>query len=234
VRRIFEEYLKGKSCYKTAEGLTADGILTATGRRKWYESTIKKMLQNEKYCGDALLQKTITIDFFTHKRIINRGHVQQYYVENSHPPIISKEIFQKVQQEMERRRRLKGVTDKNRSRYSNKYAFSGKIICGNCGARFRRIRWGGAPKYKKYVWGCRNRDEKGPEGCSMKAVDEEKLKEAFVRMVNRQIEDKDAFISRLVDNIEKVFAEKANSIDVAAIDKRLDELREEIECKGKY
>ncbi|WP_227765074.1 recombinase family protein [Zhaonella formicivorans] len=229
VRRVFEEYLKGKSCYKIAEGLEADGILTATGGRKWHESVIKKMLQNEKYAGDALLQKTITVDFLTHKRVINKGHVQQYYVENSHPPIISKETFEMTQQEMERRRKLKGVTDENRSRHSNKYAFSGKIICGDCGSLFRRVRWGQGEKYKKYMWICRNRDEKGPQGCSMKAVDEEKLKKAFVRMVNRQIKDTDKFISRMLGNIEKVFAEKANSVNVAAIDKRLDELREEME-----
>lgn len=229
VRRVFEEYLKEKSCYKIAEGLEADGILTATGGKKWHESVIKKMLQNEKYAGDALLQKTITVDFLTHKRIINKGHVQQYYVENSHPAIISKETFERAQQEMERRRKLSGVTDENRSRHSNKYAFSGKIICGECSSRFRRIRWGQGEKYKKYVWICRNRDEKGPEGCSMKAVDEEKLKKAFVRMVNKQIKDTDKFISRMLENIEKVFSEKANSVDVAAIDKRLDELREEME-----
>lgn len=82
---------------------------------------------------------------------------------------------------------------------------------------------------RKYVWICRNRDEKGLEGCSMKAVDDEKLKQAFVQMVNWQIKDTDKFISRLLGNIEKVFAEKANSVDVDAIDKRLDELREEIE-----
>lgn len=229
VRRVFEEYLKGKSCYKIAEGLEADGILTATGGRKWHESVIRKMLQNEKYAGDALLQKTITVDFLTHKRIINKGHVQQYYVENSHPPIISKETFEKTQQEMERRRKLKGVTEENKSRYSNKYAFSGKIICGECGSRFRRIHWGQGEKYKKYVWICRNRDEKGPEGCGMRGVDEEKLKKAFVRMVNRQIKDTDKFISKMLENIEKIFTEKANFVDVTAIDKRLDELREEME-----
>lgn len=124
---------------------------------------------------------------------------------------------------------MKGVTDENRSRHSNKYAFSGKIICGGYGSRFRRVRWGQGEKYKKYVWVCRNRDEKGPEGCSMKTVDEEKLKKAFVRMVNRQIKDKDKFISRMLGNIEKVFEERANSVNVTAIDKRLDELREEME-----
>ena len=90
-------------------------------------------------------------------------------------------------------------------------------------------RWGQGEKYKKYVWICRSRDEKGPKGCSIKAVDEEKLKKAFVRMVNRQIKDTDKFISRMLGNIGKIFAEKANSVDVAAIDKRLDELRKEME-----
>gem|GEM_PF-737543 len=188
-----------------------------------------KIVRENMCSTDALLQKTITVDFLTHKRIINKGHVQQYYVENSHPPIISKETFERTQQEMERRRKLSGVTDENRSRHSNKYAFSGKIICGECGSRFRRIRWGQGEKYKKYMWICRNRDEKGPEGCSIKAVDEEKLKKAFVRMVNRQIKDTDKFLSRMLGNIEKVFTNKANSVDVTAIDKRLDELREEME-----
>ena len=229
VRRIFEEYLKGKSRNKIAEGLEKDGILTVTGGNKWHDSVIKKMLQNEKYAGDALLQKTITVDFLTHKRVINKGHVPQYYVENSHPPIISKETFERAQQEMERRRKLKGVTDENKSRHSNKYPFSGKIVCGECGSIFTRVRWGQGEKYKKYVWNCRKRSKKGPEGCSMKAVDEEKLKKAFVRMVNRQIKDTDKFISRMLENIEKVFAERANSVDVAAIDKRLEELREEME-----
>lgn len=97
VRRIFAEYLAGKGCKAIAKGLEADRIPTATGRTAWHESVIKKMLKNEKYAGDALLQKTVMTDFLTHKRVVNDGDVQQYYVENSHPAIVSKETFQAVQ-----------------------------------------------------------------------------------------------------------------------------------------
>ncbi len=226
VRRIFAEYLAGKGCKAIAKGLERDGILTATGKKVWHESVIKKMLQNEKYAGDALLQKTITVDFLTHKRVKNKGHVQQFYVENSHPAIISKETFQAVQVEMERRSELMGG-DKTRSRYTSKYPFSGKIFCSECGAAFRRKSWG-VGKYKKYVWICRTRDEQGPKGCNMQAVDEEKLQEAFVRVVNRLITDRDTFVKRMTENIEKVFYEKASKVDVADVDRRLEELRTEI------
>jgi site-specific DNA recombinase len=226
VRRIFSEYLAGKGCKAIGRGLERDGILTATGRKVWHESVIKQMLQNEKYAGDALLQKTITVDFLTHRRVKNKGQVQRFYVENSHPAIISKETFQAVQAEMERRSELMGG-DKTRSRYTSKYPFSGKIFCSECGAAFRRKSWG-VGKYKKHVWICRTRDEQGPKGCSMPAVDEEKLRKAFVRVVNRLISDRSTVISRMTENIEKVFADQASTIDVAAIDGRLEELRGEM------
>ena len=100
VRRIYREYLEGKSMDKIAKGLEADGILTGAGKRKWWTSTINKILRNEKYIGDALLQKTFTIDFLSKKRIKNNGTMPQYYVEGDHDAIISKEVFLLVQEEL--------------------------------------------------------------------------------------------------------------------------------------
>lgn len=230
VRRIFAEYLAGKGLKAIGKGLEADGIATATGNAVWHESVIKQMLQNEKYAGDALLQKTVTVDFLTHKRIKNEGQVQQFFVENSHPAIISKETYQAAQREMERRSQLKGG-DKSRSRYTNKYPFSGKVFCGECGEPFSRKCWGGAStpaKYRKYVWMCRIRMEKGPKGCDMQAVNEEKLQEAFMRVVNRLITERETFISRMLENVEKVVRERASAVDMAAIDGRLKELHGEM------
>ncbi len=226
VRRIFAEYLAGKGCKAICKGLEADGILTVTGKSAWNDSVIKKMLQNEKYSGDALLQKTVTTDFLTHKRVKNNGHVQQFYVENSHPSIVSKEIYQAAQREIERRSHLISG-DKNPSRYTNRYPFSGKIVCSECGAFFRRKSWG-TGKYKKLVWICRNRDEKGLKGCRVQAVGEEKLQDAFVRVVNRLIYNKEAFIKQMLENIQKVFEERANAVNIGAIDRRLEELRGEM------
>lgn len=93
VKRIYREYLEGASLVQIARGLESDEILTAAKRSKWRPESIKKILQNEKYIGDALLQKTYTVDFLTKKRVVNIGHVPQYYVENNHEPIIPREIY---------------------------------------------------------------------------------------------------------------------------------------------
>lgn len=97
IRRIFREYLEGKSLIQIGRGLEADSILTGAGKERWRPETIKKMLSNEKYIGDALLQKTYTVDFLTKKRVKNEGLVPQYYVENSHEGIIPKDLYMQVQ-----------------------------------------------------------------------------------------------------------------------------------------
>ena len=93
VKRIYREYLEGSSLLQIGRGLEADGILTAAGKAKWRPETLRKILQNEKYIGDALLQKTYTVDFLNKKRVQNNGIVPQYYVENSHPPIIPRDLY---------------------------------------------------------------------------------------------------------------------------------------------
>lgn len=128
VKRIYREYLEGASLVQIARGLEADEILTAAKRSKWRPESIKKILQNEKYIGDALLQKTYTVDFLTKKRVVNNGHVPQYYVENNHEPIIPREIYLQVQEEMMRRANIRnGKTGKKRV-YSSKYALSSIVF----------------------------------------------------------------------------------------------------------
>jgi len=104
IKRIYREYLEGASMLKIARGLEADGILNGAGNEKWHTSNINQILRNEKYIGDALLQKTYTTDFLTKTRVKNHGIVPQYYVENSHEAIIPREIFMQVQEELIRRR----------------------------------------------------------------------------------------------------------------------------------
>lgn len=106
VKRIYREYLEGASLLQIGKGLEADGILTGAGKKKWRPETIKKILQNEKYIGDALLAKTYTVDFLTKKRVKNNGIVPQYYVENSHEPIVPRDLYMQVQEEMVRRANL--------------------------------------------------------------------------------------------------------------------------------
>ena len=140
VKRIFREYLEGYSYNIISKGLEADGIKTAAGKTKWVATTLRKILRNEKYIGDALLQKTVTTDFLTKKRVENKGLVPQYYIENNHEPIIPRELFLRVQEEMARRASLE-TNVLRRRQYSGKYALTNIVFCAHCGEVFQRTQW---------------------------------------------------------------------------------------------
>ena len=159
VLRIYREYLEGASLFQIGQGLEADGIKTAAGSDCWLQSTLKKILTNEKYIGDALLQKTYTVDFLNKKRVANNGIVLQYYVENSHPAIIPREKFMKVQEEMYRRAHMECRLDQKRRIYSSRYALSSIVYCAHCNDIFRRINWNNRG-CKSTVWRCLSRVEK--------------------------------------------------------------------------
>lgn len=141
VKRIYREYLEGASLAQIGKSLEADGILTAAGKAKWRPETLKKILQNEKYIGDALLQKTYTVDFLSKKRVKNNGIVPQYYVENSHEPIIPRDLYMQVQEEMVRRANLHSGAKRKKRVYSSKYALSSIVYCSKCVDIYRRIAW---------------------------------------------------------------------------------------------
>ncbi|MBE6059274.1 MAG: hypothetical protein E7215_03745 [Clostridium sulfidigenes] len=128
VRRIFREYLDGKGYAVIARGLEADGVKTAAGKTKWWDSTIKGILENEKYYGELLLQKTVTVDYLTKKRVDNKNIEPMYRIENNHEPIISKEMFDLVQQERKKRFEISSGKNDDRRKYTNKYGFSGTIL----------------------------------------------------------------------------------------------------------
>jgi len=228
VRRIFAEYLDGKSYAAIAKGLMDDGIKTVTGNIKWWDSTISGMLENEKYYGDALLQKTITVDFLAHKRIENKGQVQKYHIEGNHPAIITKEIFDKVQDEKERRALLKGNLVGDRHKYSSKYPFSGKVFCGSCGNIFRRRQWNSTNTSKKVVWQCKTYIMDGKDACGAKAVDENVLMNAFVKMFNGIYENRVSFIKTMTANIETIILLKPDSRETEVLDDRIEELKNEL------
>ena len=125
---IYREYLEGYSTKKIAQHLEKDGILTGAGKTKWYESSVNKILRNEKYMGDALLQKTYTTDFLTKTRVKNSGIVPQYYVENDHEAIIPKDIFMQVQAELVRRRVVHTSPSGKRRNFSSNTCFSQMVF----------------------------------------------------------------------------------------------------------
>lgn len=226
VKRIYREYLEGSSMDKIAAGLMADGILTGAGKEKWYTSTINKILRNEKYMGDALLQKTYTTDFLTKKRIKNNGTVPQYYVEGDHEAIIPKDLFMQVQAELVRRRVVHvSPTGKKRS-FSCNHCFAQMVFCGDCGELYRRVHWNNRG-YKSIVWRCVSRlEEKGSE-CTAPTINEETLQTAVVRAINELLANKEPFLSTLQKNIDTIFNEESDN-DTDELDSKLEELQIEL------
>lgn len=164
VRKIFDLYLQGLSLGKIKSYLESQGIKTVTGKDAWNAKTIRDMLRNEKYKGDTMLQKTFTEDFMTGKKRRNDGQPNKYYVKDSHPSIVSAEVFDKVQEEMVKSlrfvRKEDGSVEASGSKYNGKYILGNLLVCGDCGASFRRRTERG-----KVVWRCATRIEKGKEAC---------------------------------------------------------------------
>ncbi len=231
VKRIYREYLEGSSMDKIKKGLEADGILTGAGKKRWHTSTIRKILSNEKYIGDALLQKTYTVDFLTKKRVVNNGIVPQYYVENSHEPIIPRELFMQVQEEMVRRANLRSGKGGRKRVYSSKYALSSIVYCGHCGDIYRRVHWNNRG-YKSIVWRCVSRlEEKGSE-CTAPTINEETLQTAVVKAINELLANKEPFLSTLQKNIATIFNEE-NDNATDDIDSKLEELQQQLLIQAK-
>ena len=229
VRRIFSRYLIGHSVAKIIADLEADGIKTARGHKKWNDGVIRGMLRNEKYMGDALLQKTYIADLFTRQTKKNTGELPQYYVENSHPAIIDRLTFQRVQEEMARRSSLKKVSAAAKTelaKYSGKYVLTELLSCGNCGSPYRRVTWS-RPEGRKIVWRCINRLENGKKFCKdAPTLEESRIHTAVVSAMNEMFSLK-SMKAILQDSIRTTLTPKGGETSLAAIDSRLSELREQ-------
>ena len=226
VKRIYREYLEGYSMDKIAKGLEADGILTGAGKTKWWTSTINKILRNEKYIGDALLQKTYTTDFLNKTRVKNNGIVPQYYVEGNHEAIIPKDIFLRVQEELVRRRVVKTSANGKKHSYSCKHCFAQIVICGECGEMFRRIHWNNRGR-KSIVWRCLSRLEPTGQECHARTVNETVLENVVVQAINTLLGDRSTYQAQLQQNIAKVIRD-AQKTTADGIDEQLIELQKEL------
>lgn len=186
VRLIFRLFLEGMTPHSIAADLTERGIKTPTGKDVWNQQTVRRMLSNEKYKGDALLQKEFTVDFLQKKMKKNDGEVPQYYVEGNHEAIISPAVFDLVQTEIERR-------SKGGSRYSGVSIFSNKIKCGDCGAWFGSKVWHSTDRYRRVIYRC-NHKYNGKK-CETPHVTEEEVKAAFVSAYNQLVTERREIIA---------------------------------------
>lgn len=188
VRKIYQRYLDGCSLPQIKQELEAEHILTTHGLLRWSHQGIRNILRNEKYIGDALLQKTYITDCISKRVKQNRGELPMYYVENNHPAIIPREIFAQVQEEMKRRSSKRKVMQKHgkteRGKYSGKYALTELLVCGECGTPYKRVTWAKKGK-KRIVWRCVSRLEFGTQYCHHSpTLDEGKLHAAILSAMN--------------------------------------------------
>ena len=209
VRHIFNKYLEGKGLHIIARELREEGYKTKTGKAEWTNKAIRTILQNEKYVGDLIQKKTITPDFLTHKKKYNRGEEEMVIIKNHHEPIIDRETFDIVQNKFKQRSE---EYEKNKSKHSNRYAFSGKIKCGCCERRYVahfRNRTDGS---KRKLWCCYNNVKNGTRhevngemvGCNNKAIGNEILESLVVKSVNEIEYNKNAIITKITKIVTDV------------------------------
>ena len=187
VREIYRMFLEGVTIRNIARSLTERQIPTPAGKTIWSVSTVKSILSNEKYKGDALRQKTYTVDYLSKTVRKNNGEQKQYYIRNSHPAIIDADTFELVQQELARR-------SADRTRLCNNSPLTGKIICGECGGYFGHKVSHGKDKYRKDVWYC-NRKYDSAAGCRTPIIQEEDLRRSYLAALSGTLARKAAYLA---------------------------------------
>ena len=192
VREIYGLFLQGRSPYQIAKILTEKGIPTPGGKKVWGKAVVESILTNEKYKGDALLQKVYTVDFLSKKKKVNEGEVPQYYVEGNHEAIIPSAVFDNVQVLMQSR-------GKGNGRNSYVSIFSSKIRCGDCGSWYGSKVWHSNDKYRKVIWQCNHKFD-GGEKCTTPHLDEETIRQLFIKALNTINREK----SRILAGFEEI------------------------------
>ena len=213
IRLIYKLFLEGYSPYKIAQILTEKGIPSPGGKEKWGHGCVRSILTNEKYKGDALLQKVFTTDYLTKHKKKNEGEVPQYYVTGNHEAIIDPKVFDHVQAELLRR-------DLEAGRHSGVSIYSSKIKCGECGNWYGSKVWHSNDKYRRTVYRCNHKYGDGKK-CETPAIGEEDIQQAFIKAVNAYLSEKD----KLLENAETILEVVSNT---TALEARLDILASEM------
>ena len=231
VLKIYNLYLNGYSIKQIKEYLEKNNIPTKQGKTAWGYTVVANILTNERYCGDMLLQKTFTENCITKKVKKNRGEKSKYLIANNHTPIVSSEMFKKVQREMARRRGKRQTSDKSLTalgKYSGKFALSELLVCGDCGSPYKRITWVKNGVSRK-VWRCLSRVDHGKKFCAESpALDEKKLHEAICRGLTKLLENKDEVLDMIISNLASVITGDDDVLDTGAIENQIHYLKEEV------
>ena len=232
VRRIYNDFLAGATYLEIAKRLTEENVPTMGGGNRWFSERIKSILKNEKYKGDALLQKTYITDPISKRVKKNNGELPMYYVENSHPAIIERRIFDRVQEEIARRAGKKKVkqtgTKTELGRYSGKYALTELLYCGECGTPYRRCTWSRNGK-KKIVWRCVSRLDYGKKYCkNSPSVEESRLHNAITAAITKKANSEEINIGGIMDHIES-FGSRRDTDGIIQRQRRIAEIEKVID-----
>ena len=224
VRRIFDEYLGGRGTYAIAKGLEQDKIPTIRGAKEWEECVVKGILLNSAYEGDLLFQKTYTTEGVPFIKKVNRGELPQYLITDDHEPIVTRQEAAAVRQIYEYRRQVQCVEDT--SVYQNRYAFSSRIRCGECGTNFRRQKIYIGKPYEKIQWCCYQhiRDSKK---CSQKAIREDIIHAAFVRLWNRLASNYEEILVPMIAALKALQSNPEQDRDIAQAENQIRELKKQ-------
>ena len=228
VQRIYHRYLSGQSVGQIRKDLQEDGILTKSGKPTWSEGVLQHTLRNERYAGDVLLQKTCVKDVLNHKSEKNTGKLPQYYIHNNHTPIIDRDVWNKVQEEIARRVSKRKEPSKNArtstSKYCGKYALNELLVCGECGALYRRTTWAKRPHGRVAVWRCTSRLEHGIKYCKHSpTLPEESLHRALMSAISEVI-TRDALVDALTDSVRAAACAETDAAKYQSAKRRIEEL----------
>ena len=220
VRLIYRSFMDGMTPIGICHMLEGRGIPTPMKKKKWSESTVLSILSNEKYKGDALLQKSFTVDFLTKKHKVNEGEVPQFYVSGNHEAIIPPAEFDMVQAELARRKSIGHA-------YSGSSIFASRIVCGECGGFYGQKIWHSNDPYRKVIWRCNHKYQKSRKRCCTPTLDEKTIKELFLKAYNQLMADRETVVAdcqTLADLLAdtsaldaKISAAKAEMEEVAAL-----------------
>lgn len=235
---MFTKFLEGDSLKDIGKWLELQGIKTVKGNSKWSKSVIKSILENEKYKGDVLIQKSFTVDLFSKKSVRNTGELPMYLIKNHHIPIIEPEVFDKVQYELKRRyNKTIRVNENLATRYSSKYALTDIVVCGECGAKYKRVTWTSLGE-KRVVWRCKSRLAYGKKLCkNSPTIDEANLHRAIIKSLNMMLKSKSTLNEILKGSLAALLGANRGEMRVGSISNEItmlnnriyDMVREEIE-----
>ena len=229
VRYIFERYCQGVGCTTIAKELTTMKYRTPTGKKKWHESTIRGILKNEKYKGDVLQGKTYTTDPISHRRVVNMGEENMYYMQEHHEPIISERMFNQVQEILQKRGGVRGF-GRRKGNFSRKYPFSSRLYCGFCDSLLTRRNWHSGTKNSIIVWHCMEFVKHGKENCPhCKAIKESIIEEAFTQSYKLLCDSNKELIQTFLNEMEEIIQEESNESSIKRLEEQKQILKEKID-----